>query len=89
LLGALGEVIARKILYFSTFEDMLFRVNGININNLFGEGAEVMNMLVSFHKEQFKYNAFRVLGASNLIGNPARLINNLGTGLTDFIVKPY
>lgn len=43
IMGALGEVIARKILFFSTFEDMEFQMNGLNISNLFGEGNEVMN----------------------------------------------
>ena len=43
IMGALGEVIARRILFFSTFEDMEFQMNGLNISNLFGEGDEVMN----------------------------------------------
>jgi vacuolar protein sorting-associated protein 13A/C len=29
------------------------------------------------------------LGSSNLIGNPSRFVNNIGTGVTDFFVKPY
>jgi len=30
-----------------------------------------------------------VLGASNLIGNPAKFIDGIGTGVTDFFVKPF
>lgn len=89
IMGALGEVIARKILFFSTFEDMEFQMNGLNISNLFGEGNEVMNQLANYHKETFKFNALRLLGASNLIGNPSRFVNNIGTGVSDFFVKPY
>ena len=28
-------------------------------------------------------------GASNLIGNPSKFINGVGTGVSDFFVKPY
>jgi len=44
---------------------------------------------MTFHKETFKYNALRLLGSSNLIGNPAKYVGNIGTGVTDFFVKPY
>ena len=64
-------------------------MNLLNIKNLFGEGNEVMNQLANYHKETFKFNALRLLGASNLIGNPSRFITNIGTGFTDFFVKPY
>lgn len=68
---------------------MNFKMNGINASNLFGEGNEVMNHLANYHKEQFKYNAFMLIGSSNLIGNPSRFINNIGTGVSDFFYKPY
>jgi hypothetical protein len=42
-LGALGEGLTRRILFFSTFEDMKFQMNMLNIKNLFGGGNEVMN----------------------------------------------
>ena len=89
ILGALGERIVRKILFFSSFEDMQFQMNGLNISNLFGEGNEVMNQLANFHKETFKFSALRLLGSSNLIGNPSRFVSNIGTGVSDFFVKPY
>jgi len=89
ILGALGEKIVRKILFFSSFEDMQFQMNGLNVSNLFGEGNEVMNQLANFHKETFKFSALRLLGSSNLIGNPSRFVSNIGTGVSDFFVKPY
>ena len=42
LFGARDEQFARRALYFSTFEEMLFQMNGLNISNLFGEGSEVL-----------------------------------------------
>lgn len=41
LIGSRDEQFARRFLYFSTFEDMLFRMNGLNVSNIFGEGNEV------------------------------------------------
>jgi vacuolar protein sorting-associated protein 13A/C len=64
-------------------------MNGLNISNIFGEGNEVFNQLATFHRETFKYNALRMLGSSNLIGNPAKFVNGVGTGVTDFFIKPY
>lgn len=89
LVGARDEQLARRFLYFSTFEDMLFQVNGINITNVFGEGNEVMRQLLAFHRDSIKYSALAVLGSSNLLGNPAKFVNGVGTGVTDFFVKPY
>lgn len=45
LLGALGEGVARRMLYFSTFEDMHFQVNCVNINHIFGEANDVVGLL--------------------------------------------
>ena len=64
-------------------------MKGINVSSLFGEGNEVVTYLVKYHKEQFKFNVFKLIGASDLIGNPTRFINNIGAGVTDFFVKPY
>lgn len=47
-----------------------------------------MNQLANYHKESFKYSAMRLLGASNLIGNPSRFVSNIGTGVSDFFIKP-
>ena len=30
-----------------------------------------------------------MLGSSNLIGNPSKFVNGVGTGMTDFFIKPY
>ena len=43
IIGSRDEQFARRFLYFSTFEDMLFRMNGLNVSNIFGEGNEVFN----------------------------------------------
>lgn len=64
-------------------------MNGLTVNNLFGHGNEVIYQLATYHKETFKYNALRLLGSSNLIGNPSRYVSNIGTGVTDFFVKPF
>mmetsp|Transcript_21721 Transcript_21721/g.33488 ORF Transcript_21721/g.33488 Transcript_21721/m.33488 type:complete len:166 (+) Transcript_21721:11906-12403(+) len=68
---------------------MLFQMNGLNISNILGAGNEVVGQLTTFHRETFKYNALRMLGSSNLIGNPSKFVSGVGTGVTDFFVKPY
>lgn len=89
IMSASDEQMARNVLYFSTFEDMPFQMNALNIQNIFGEDKDVMSQLMTHHKETFKYNMFRLLGSSNMIGNPTKFFSGLGTGVSDFFVKPY
>jgi len=63
-------------------------MNGVHVSNLFGEGMEVFGAIGRYHKETFKYNALQFMGSSNLLGNPSKLVNGVGTGVTDFFVKP-
>lgn len=49
LVGARDEQFARRFLYFSTFEDMLFQMNGLNISNMFGESNVVLRQLTTYH----------------------------------------
>ena len=63
-------------------------MNGVHVSNLFGEQDQVFAELARYHKETIKYNALMFMGSSNLLGNPAKLVSGVGTGVTDFFVKP-
>ena len=41
-LSASDEQMYRNILYFSTFEEIPFRMNGLKVSNLFGEQPDVL-----------------------------------------------
>jgi hypothetical protein len=43
LMSAKYEKMADRLLAVSSFEDMLFRMNGINVTNIFGDGGEVIS----------------------------------------------
>lgn len=68
---------------------MHFEINGLSVSNLFGQRDEVPARLLTFHGETLKYNALQLVGSSNLIGNPSRYVRSIGTGVSDFFVKPY
>jgi len=51
LIGARDELFARRFLYFSSFEDTLFRMNGVHVSNLFGDSKEIVTQLATYHKE--------------------------------------
>jgi vacuolar protein sorting-associated protein 13A/C len=38
---------------------------------------------------RIKWNTLSFLGASNLIGNPVKFIDTLGTGFEEFYYEPY
>ena len=89
IFAARDQRFARRFLYFNTYEDMHFVMNGLSVNNLFGQSDAVISQLLTFHRETFKYNLLKLLGSNNLIGNPSRYVSNIGTGVSDFFVKPY
>ena len=42
LIGARDEMFARRFLYFSSFEDTIFRMNGVHVSNLFGDSKKIV-----------------------------------------------
>lgn len=58
------------------------------LNNCFGDYDDVIDQLKKHHMERLKWNIFKFIGASNLLGNPMNFVNALGTGVQDFFYQP-
>ena len=51
------------------------------MQNIFGDKSEVVDQMKAYYMSSFNGNMMSVLGSSNLIGNPTKLISYLGTGI--------
>lgn len=76
-------------LTISTFEGAPITLNALKIKNIFGDNEEVTEQLKGYYLSRIKWNTLSFLGASNLIGNPVKFIDTLGTGFEEFYYEPY
>jgi hypothetical protein len=60
----------------------------LSLKNIFGTPNDINFQLQSHYLVLLKKNIFRVVGASNLLGNPAKFVTHLGTGMKEFFYLP-
>jgi vacuolar protein sorting-associated protein 13A/C len=68
-------------LVLSSIDCAPVKVNALLLNNVFGDYDDVVNQLRKHHMEKVKWNILKIIGASNLLGNPINFVNALGTGV--------
>ena len=49
---------------------------------------DITNLIFEHYKEGIKKNIIKLIGSTNLLGNPTRFVRTLGVGVTDFVMKP-
>lgn len=76
-------------LTISTFEGAPITLNALKIKNIIGDKDEVSDQLKEYYVTRIKWNTLSFVGASNLIGNPVKFIDTLGTGFEEFYYEPY
>lgn len=64
------------------------RLLPLEIKNVFGNQLEVQEQLTAHYYNSIRSNILRVLGSSDLIGNPYKLIDNLGRGVNQIWYEP-
>ncbi|CAI2385812.1 unnamed protein product [Moneuplotes crassus] len=72
----------------TTIENAPININAVEVRDMVGNLNDIIYVLKDRYMSRLKTNLFRVLGASNLIGNPIQLVNNVSTGFRDFFYKP-
>ena len=81
ILGSIGNSIARI-----TDSPLKFTEKGFE--NLYISFNEILNKLYNEYKTQLLKQLYKILGSSDLIGNPVKLIDNIGTGFYELINEP-
>ena len=81
ILGAIGNSFTRISETPLKFSEKIFENIYIDIPNL-------ISKLSSHYTKQGIFQIYKILGSSDLIGNPVKLIDNIGTGFFELINEP-
>ena len=71
-----------------SLENTPIYVNAFEINNMYGDMADIADQFKIYYKTQLKANTFRLFGGANLFGNPVGFIGTVGSGFKDFYYEP-
>ena len=58
------------------------------IENIYMEIKEISNYFIKSFIKETKYQIYKILGSSDIIGNPVKLIEKIGTGFFEFVNEP-
>ncbi|OQR97695.1 vacuolar protein sorting-associated protein [Thraustotheca clavata] len=64
------------------------RLNALVIEHAFGTSGEVTRRVTKYYTRQLWKQVHKVLGSFDFLGNPAGLLDHLGTAVRDLIVEP-
>jgi vacuolar protein sorting-associated protein 13A/C len=69
-------------------DNVTFLLNALIITHPYTTHAELFTLITRHYMIQLLKQAYRVLGAFDVIGNPLSLMSTLGTGVYDFFYEP-
>jgi hypothetical protein len=81
VLGTLGNAIAR-------ISDSPLRFSELILQNCFADAGRYTQILQKHYVKQGIVQFYKILGSSDLIGNPIGLVDRLGTGMLEFFNEP-
>ena len=82
------KIISSLGLVISSIDEAPIKLNSLTTHDIFGDQQQVIQRLRGYHFASFQWNILKIIGASNLLGNPMNLVNSLGTGVQDFFYEP-
>lgn len=82
------KTISSMGLALNDIDEAPLKQNALYLNNVFGDYDDVVAQLRNHHTSKLKWNVLKLIGASNLLGNPINFVNALGTGVEDFFYQP-
>jgi len=63
-------------------------LNAFYTTHLFSTRGELVERVGAHYQSQVIRQMYKILGSSELLGNPVSLVNNLGSGVKDFFYEP-
>ncbi|RLO13360.1 hypothetical protein DYB28_011066 [Aphanomyces astaci] len=65
------------------------RLNALVVEHAFGTSGDVTRRVSKYYTRQLWKQVHKVLGSFDFLGNPAGLLDHLGTAVRDLIVEPF
>ena len=81
IIGSLGSSLVR-------ISDSPIKFNEIIIENIYMRTSEIINVIYKSYFKESIYQIYKILGSSDLIGNPVQLIEKIGTGFFELVNEP-
>ena len=75
-------------LKFTSLDCVPIRLNALVMPNVFGRSDVVQESIQKHYMSNLTANGMRILGSSNLLGDPVSFVNTLGTGVDEFFIAP-
>jgi vacuolar protein sorting-associated protein 13A/C len=81
--------IQRSLLHIANISDSNLQFKSVILMYSYQTVRTLLEILVMNYGRQAVFQFYKVLGSSDLLGNPIKLIDNLGTGVYEFFSEPY
>jgi hypothetical protein len=81
--------IQRSLLHIANISDSNLQFKSVILMHSFQTVRTLLRILAMNYGRQAVFQFYKVLGSSDLLGNPIGLIDNLGTGVIEFFSEPY
>ena len=69
----------------TNIDNAVITLSSFEASNLYLNEEDIVDRIVQHYLRQAKVKIYRVLGAANILGNPAELVSNLGQGVKALI----
>ncbi|KDO35051.1 hypothetical protein SPRG_01115 [Saprolegnia parasitica CBS 223.65] len=90
--GHMQEAVAAWIpslsMHVPDLDNAPIRLNALIVEHAFGTSGEVTRRVTKYYTRQLWKQVHKVLGSFDFLGNPAGLLDHLGTAVRDLIVEP-
>mmetsp|Transcript_31579 Transcript_31579/g.54701 ORF Transcript_31579/g.54701 Transcript_31579/m.54701 type:complete len:2374 (-) Transcript_31579:14-7135(-) len=81
--------VLKALLHVANIHESCLHFNSLILMHSFQTVGTITNALAMNYGRQAIFQFYKVLGSSDLLGNPIGLIDNLGTGVIEFFSEPY
>ena len=71
-----------------TISESPLRFKELILQSIFSSQANLQSMLIKNYARQGVLQFYKLIGSSDLLGNPVGLIDKLGTGVFEFFNEP-
>ena len=71
-----------------SFSDIPFKFKEINIDNIYNDLSYITNELIENYKLEALGQFYKIIFGIDLLGNPIKLLNNIGTGFYELFNEP-
>jgi len=86
--NAIFDLLSSLGLSFTNITGAPMTLNALEIENVYGSQAVVKELLINHYSSNIKSNVLKLIGSTDLFGNPTDFVNTLGTGARQFYYAP-